>query len=174
MRDALAALHPPAPRHPFPKRDPDRPKGLNALGLFAHHPALTHAFNTFNGHVQFATTLTTRQRELLILRVAALRSSDYEWAQHVILGRDAGLADDEMAAIAEGPDARYWSPVERALLQATDELLATATVTDATYAALAAELDTQQLIDVVFTVGCYDTVAMAFRTFDVALDADLR
>jgi hypothetical protein len=35
-------------------------------------------------------------------------------------------------------------------------------------------LDERQLMDVVFTVGAYDLVAMAFRTFDVELDDDLR
>jgi hypothetical protein len=44
---------------------------------------------------------------------------------------------------------------------------------DATWSALAAELDTQQLMDVVFTVGAYETVAMAFRAFGIELDADL-
>ena len=37
----------------------------------------------------------------------------------------------------------------------------------------AAELDTQQLMDVVFTVGAYEVFAMALRTFDVELDDDL-
>ncbi len=174
MRDALAALHPPAPRHPFPSRDPDRPKGLNALGMFAHHPALTLAFNTFNGHILFATTLSMRQRELLVLRVAARRGSEYEWAQHVVLGGDAGLTADEISAIAGGPAEHPWSPLDAALLDAVDELLAEATIGDATWATLAAELDEQQLLDVVFTVGAYDLVAMAFRSFGVELDADLR
>jgi alkylhydroperoxidase family enzyme len=180
MREALAALRPPAPRHPLPVRGEGRPKGLNALGTLARHPALAQAFHTFNGHVQFATTLTTRQRELLVLRVAAVRQADYEWAQHVVLGRDAGLSDDEIARIAagpEGPDASEgagWSPLERALLGAVDELLADACIADATWAALAAELDEQQLMDLVFTVGAYDLVAMAFRSFGVELDDDLK
>ncbi len=42
-----------------------------------------------------------------------------------------------------------------------------------TYAVLAlAELDTQQLMDVVFTVGAYEVFAMALRTFEVELDDD--
>jgi alkylhydroperoxidase family enzyme len=174
MGDALAALRPPDPRHPLPSRDPSRPKGLNALGLFAHHPALTRAFNTFNGHVLFATTLSPRQRELLVLRVASLRDATYEWVQHVVLGADAGLSDEEVERVKAGSDADGWAPVDRALLAAAEELLADARLTDATYATLAAELDEQQLLDVVFTVGAYDLVAMAFRTFDVELDDDLR
>ena len=69
----IAALRPANATHPFPARDPDRPKGLNVLGFLAHHPALATAYHHFNGHVLFATTITPRQRELLVLRVAALR-----------------------------------------------------------------------------------------------------
>ena len=174
MRAAMAAIQPPAPRHPYPPRDPSRPKGLNALGTLAHHPALTQAFNTFNGHVLFATTLSPRQRELLVLRVAALRHSDYEWAQHAVLAGDAGLAPAEVAAIAEGPDAPGLDPLDRLLVRAVDELISVAEISAATWAALGEELDAQQLMDLVFTVGAYETLAMAFRSFGVEIDDDLK
>ncbi len=35
------------------------------------------------------------------------------------------------------------------------------------------DLDRHQLMDLVFTVGAYDLLAMAFRSFGVELDADL-
>ena len=173
MKAALAALVPPNPRHPLPPRRPDRPKGLNALGLLAHHPDLTRAFHTFNGHVLFGSALSPRQRELLVLRVATIRESAYEWAQHAVLAGDAGLDDDEIVRIAEGPDAPGWAPLDRAMLAAVDELVADACIGDATWATLAAELDHQQLMDLVFTVGAYDLLAMAFRSFGIELDADL-
>jgi alkylhydroperoxidase family enzyme len=173
MKAALAALLPEHPRHPFPSREPGRPKGLNALGLLARHPELTRAFHTFNGHILFATTLTTRQRELVVLRVAAVRASAYEWAQHAVLAGDAGIGPDEVARVAEGPDAAGWSPLEQAMLRAVDELVAAAGLTDPTYNALAAELDDHQLMDLVFTVGAYDLLAMAFGAFGVQLDDDL-
>jgi AhpD family alkylhydroperoxidase len=173
MRAALAALRPPEPRHPLPERRDDRPKGLNVLGTLARHPALTHAFHTFNGHVQFATTLSPRQRELLVLRVAAVRRCEYEWAQHAVLAGDASLDPDEVARVAEGPGAGGWSSLEAAMLRAVDELVADAVVSDPTWAALAAELDDQQLMDLVFTVGAYELLAMALLSFGVELDADL-
>jgi len=174
MADAIAALRPPNPRYPFPSRDPSRPKGLHALGLLAHHPELTTAYHHFNGHVLFASTITPRQRELLVLRVAVLRDAAYEWAQHAVLAGDAGITPTELEAVRSGPDAADWSPFEAALLTAAGELVADARLSDATWATLSAELDTQQLMDVVFTVGAYDLLAMAFRTFDVELDDDLR
>jgi len=174
MRGALAALRPANPRHPLPSRDATRPKGLNALGTLAQHPELTTAFHTFNGHVLFGSTLTMRQRELLVLRVATVRQAEYEWAQHVVLAGDADIGADEIDRIVAGPDADGWTPFEAALLRAADELLADAEVGDATWATLAGELDTEQLMDLVFTVGAYEIVAMAFKSFGVELDADLR
>jgi hypothetical protein len=39
--------------------------------------------------------------------------------------------------------------------------------------ALAAELDEQQLMDLVFTIGADDVLAMAFQAFAVEFDDDL-
>jgi alkylhydroperoxidase family enzyme len=173
MRAALAAIRPPNPRHPMPSREPGRPKGLNVLGTLARYPALAEAFNTFNGHILFATTLSPRQREVLVLRVAAVRQAVYEWKQHVVLAADAGITPEEVARIEDGPDAVGWSPLDAAMIRAVDELLSDAMVTDATWNVLAAELDVQQLMDLVFTVGAYDALAMAFRSFAIPLDDDL-
>ena len=92
MRVAMAALVRENPRHPLPAQGGDRPKGLNALGTLAQHPELTRAFNGFNGHILFGTTLSLRQRELIVLRVADLRDCGYEWKQHVVQGSDAGIS----------------------------------------------------------------------------------
>ena len=172
MREALAAIRPAEPRHPFPETE-GRPKGLNVLGTFAHHPELTRAYNTLIGHLLFATTLDLRTRELLVLRVAARRRADYEWAQHVVLAGDVGISDEEVLRVVDGPDAEGWSAHDAALLRAVDELVDDARIADATWATLAAALDTQQLLDLIFTVGAYDALAMMMRTFGVPLDADL-
>jgi alkylhydroperoxidase family enzyme len=175
MTDGLReAYRPENPRHPVSPLDPDSPKGLNAMGVLAHHPELTNAYNRLIRHALYFTTISIRQRELLILRVAHLRGSRYEWAQHVYQAQVAGITPDEIAAVRTGASAPEWTTLERALLSAADELVAEARIGDGSYAVLAAELDAQQLMDVVFTVGAYDVFAMALRTFDVELDDDLQ
>ena len=173
MRGALAALRPEGARHPPMVRE-GRPKALNALGTLARHPELARAFNTFNGHVLFASTLTPRQRELLVLRVASVRASEYEWRQHAILAGDAGLSDVEVERIALGPEAPGWSTLDQAMLRAVDEMILSGTVSDATWGVLAAELDEKELMDLVFTVGAYEILALAFRSFGIELDDDLK
>jgi alkylhydroperoxidase family enzyme len=167
MREALAPLTPAAPR------TADQQRGLNLLGTFARHPALTKAYHVFVAHLLFGTTLTPRQRELLILRVAAVRGADYEWAQHVVLALEAGLDREEIAAVHDDEDRSRWVPTEAALLAAVDELVADTRISDATWTALTRELSDQQLMDVVFTVGGYDLLAMALHTFGVTMDDDL-
>ena len=173
MRGAMAALVPENPRHPLPTQGGDRPRGLNALGTLAQHPELTRSFNAFNGHILFGTTLSLRQRELIVLRVAHLRGCEYEWKQHLVQGSDAGISPTEMERVAHGPDAPGWSPFEQAILRAVDELVRDAFVTDGTWSVLAGELDTPQLMDLVFTVGCYDLIAMFFKSAGVQIDDDL-
>ncbi len=174
MRQALAPLRPENPRRPLPPRDDARPKGLAVLGMLAHHPELTHAWNVFNGHVLFASTIEPRERELLVLRTAAVRGASYEWAQHVVQGADAGLSADEVARVIVGPDALGWDALDRALLVAVDELIADARIGDATWATLSAAFDTRQMMDIIFTVGAYELLAMMMRTAGIQLDDDLR
>lgn len=174
MRDALAALRPAVPQHPFPERRDDRPKGLNVLGTLAHHPQLTTAYHAFNGQVQFGTTLTQRQRELIVLRVATVRDCAYEWAQHAVIAADLGVSPAEIDRVAVGPDAPGWDPLEAAVLRAVDELIDDARISEATWDALRAELDAPQVMDLIFTVGAYETLAMFIRSVDMDLDDDLR
>jgi alkylhydroperoxidase family enzyme len=140
----------------------------------AHHPALARAYNTLNGHLLLATTLTERQRELVIMRAAVLARSSYEWAQHVFLARDAGLTDLEIGWIAWGPDAPFWDPAESALLRAVDELIGDGAIADQTWTVLSAHLDNQQLLDVIFTAGSYTMLAWMMHSLGITLDDDLR
>lgn len=173
MREALAAMNPPVRRHE-PIATEGRPKGLNVLGALAHHPELARAFFTFNGHLLSATSLTPRQRELLILRTAVLRQSEYEWAQHVVIAGDVGISRSEVSAIAWGPDASTWSDIDAALLRIVDELVTDGVIGDATWATLTAHLATDQILDAIFTVGAYETLGWMLRSFGVELDADVR
>ena len=69
--------------------------------------------------------------------------------------------------MAAGPAAEGWSRADRALLQAVDELHDDQLVTDATWDELSLDWDTEQLMDIVFTVGIYTQIAMALRSFGV-------
>ena len=83
------------------------------------------------------------------------------------------MSDDEIRAVRDGADAGGWKANEQALLRATDELKADTHLSDATWAALSAHYDTQQIMDIVFTVGQYNMLAMALNSLGVQLDEGL-
>jgi alkylhydroperoxidase family enzyme len=158
MGDALAAMIPPVQRHPRPPTE-DRPRAKAMVGTLAHHPELAKAFFTYNGHLLWATSITPRQREMVVLRVAARRGAAFVWSMHLFEARDSGLTEEEIGRIAYGPDAPYWSPLDQAILRAVDELVDDGGISESTMDVLARELDEQQLLDLIFTVGCYETTS---------------
>jgi len=147
---------------------------LNIFATLAHHPKLLKRWNVFGNHVLFKSSLPARDREILILRIGWLWQAEYEWGQHVVIGKRVGLSDEDIERIRTGPDAPGWDPFEAALVRAADELHADAFVSDATWKALAERYETRQLMDVVFTVGQYTVVSMALNTFGVQLDPGIK
>lgn len=146
---------------------------FNIFKTLAHHPDLLRRWLVFGNHVLFKSTLPPRERELVILRIGWLCEAEYEWAQHVKIGKDAGLTDAEIERIKAGPNARGWNEPDTLLLQATDELRRAAFISDATWKGLSAHFDAKQLMDVVFAVGQYNLVSMALNTLGVQLDDGL-
>jgi 4-carboxymuconolactone decarboxylase len=143
----------------------------NVLGALMHHPTLAGPFLTYNNVLLRTPALEHRERELLILRVAWRTNAPYEWVQHVRIATGLGVTPEEIDAI--GTDDGSWSPLEALLLAATDQLIDYYRIGDATWAALAELLDERQLVELVFVVGTYTGLAMAFNSFGLQLDPDL-
>jgi 4-carboxymuconolactone decarboxylase len=143
---------------------------LNIFRTLVRYPDLYRAFMKFGGHILGASSLDARSRELLILRAGHLSKCAYEVHQHNRIGKLAGLNDAELERIAVGPSAPEWTPRDRRLLQAADELHAHQFISDATYAALAKDWNEKQLMDLVFTVGQYTMVSMFLSTFGVQIE----
>jgi len=135
---------------------PDAPPMPVVLELFAHHLPLSSTWLDFTDMLAGDdSTLEPAHRELLILRVAWRSGSGYEWHQHHRMGGEAGLSESQLAAVPEGPGAAVWSPLERALLTAVDDMIDRFCVSDETWAALASSFDAAQVFEVLFVIGGY-------------------
>lgn len=141
---------------------------LNVHRVQAHHPALFSAWGPLRDHIAAGGTLPGRLRELVILRIAHRAESDYEWHQHVIRARREGLSDEEIEAVRDGTG--EWEAREETLLTATDELFDERSLSDPTWAALTSHFTTEQIFDLIFTVGVYLTVAMLIAATGVQLE----
>jgi alkylhydroperoxidase family enzyme len=143
----------------------------NIFKTLGHYPKLLKRWLPFANHVLFKSSLSPRHRELAILRIGWLCQSEYEWTQHVRIGKEeAGLSDADFKAIEVGADDPNWNGAERALLKAVDELNDNKFVSDETWEEMKEHFSPQQLMDIVAAVGNYTLVSMMLNTFGVQLD----
>lgn len=179
MRPNKPRLTPLAPNEWSPDQkallDPFVRTGLvwNVFKTLVRHTSLFKRWLPFANHVLFKQSLTPRDREMLILRIGWLCRAPYEWTQHVQIALRSGISEVEIERIADGPDAPGWTEHDAALVRAVDDLHKDCCLSDATWNTLAKRYTTEQLIDVVFTVGQYNLVSMALNTFGVEIDPEL-
>jgi alkylhydroperoxidase family enzyme len=142
----------------------------NAVATYLNHPLLAEHILPFEHYVSNDSGLPPRDRSLLILRTAWLTRSEYLWAHRVDAARQAGVTTDELRRIAEGPGANRWDAFDATLLRAADELHVDSFVSDATWQALSARYNTDQLVDLVDTVGTLTMHAGAFNSLGVEIE----
>jgi len=146
---------------------------FNIFKTLVNHPDLARRWLVFGNHILGKSTLPAREREILILRIGYLCQAGYEWGQHVVIGKRCGMSVADINACKTGPETEGLAEADRLLLLATDELHNDAHISDSTWTGLAAHFSTQQLMDLVFTVGQYNLVSMALNSFGVQLDDGL-
>jgi len=148
---------------------------LHVFATNARYRELRMRLGLFSGHILRHSLLPDRDKEILILRMAWLCYSEYVWGQHVLAGKmRVGLSNDEISRIMEGSDVEGWDPFDATLLRAVDELYTDTFITNETWNALAERYDTKQLMDLVYTVGFYNMMAMVVNTFGVQLEGKIK
>ena len=130
------------------------------VAVLAHHPDLLPPFLSWAAALALNGALSRRDHELLALRTSWQCHSQFEWDEHAEYARAAGLSDDEIDRVAEGPDASGWEPHDAALLRAADELCQLRTITEATWTTLGTRLGPPQLVEIPYVVGQYAMLSM--------------
>lgn len=161
-----------APRIP-PEIPEDATFAANVFYTFRHYPPADSVLGAINTHVTGRSTLDPLYREFLLVRIGTLCRSEYEFAAHLRAGRRAGMTDEDLALILAGPENGTGEAIKLALLEATNELYRDTAIGDATWAALAARLDTRQLLDVLIAVGGYRSTSMLINSAGVQLDDNM-
>jgi 4-carboxymuconolactone decarboxylase len=143
------------------------------LKTFAHHPRLADLFSQFNIHLLLTNSVPVRQRQIAIMRTAWICQATYMWSSHLRTSMGFGLEPELFAPLQVGADDPYFSDFERVIIRATEELVNDRRISDASWTALAAEWDQQQLLDFMFTVGAYVLTAGVMRSTGVEREPEL-
>ena len=144
----------------------------NQLRTLLNAPEIVDGLMPFTVYLTEASTLVARQRVILILRTAWLCGSQPLWATFAARARDAGLTDEEIRRVAQGPDAPGWDAGDLMLLRLADQLYLNSSVTDAAWAALTTRFDEHRLMDAVETVNHFTVLSLVYNSFGVQPDAE--
>lgn len=150
-----------------------RVMGTNPPNIFttlARTKTLFWGWLIFAGRLMPGGKLSRRQSELVILRVAGLRGSEYELVQHRLMGRRVGLTPDEIERAENGSN-EDWSTSDLALLKGADQLLTTRDLDDEHWAALREQFNERTCIEFLMLAGHYDLLATVLGTLRVEPDA---
>ncbi|WP_018023386.1 carboxymuconolactone decarboxylase family protein [Corynebacterium ulceribovis] len=146
-------------------------QGRRTLGVFATLGRSGHVFRSWliygAAHMPFGP-LGRRDTELVICRVAFLRDSAYELDHHRGLAAKAGLSEKTIAAVLSAEHGQQGR--QAALLDATDELVKTQSLTDATYNALLAVCTPKEITALVMLVTHYDGLATTLDVLGTPVD----
>ncbi len=149
--------------------DPMGPRGsMNIFRTMARHPRLYRHWGGFGGWLLQRSSFEPRDRETIILRAAWRADATYEWGHHVPLGREAGLSDDEMLALADRGEVA--SADDALLVRAVDELFDDYCIGQETWNALAQRFDETRLIELPMLAGHYRMLAGTLNSLGVELE----
>ncbi|HJQ82826.1 MAG TPA: carboxymuconolactone decarboxylase family protein [Candidatus Binatia bacterium] len=147
------------------------PVKLNVFRMMAH------AENGFRPLVALGSAILARQqldaklRELVILRIAQLSPSRYEWTQHVPIAHATGATEAQVAALERGDaNADCFDPLERLVLRFATEVVRDVRASDATFAELAKRLSPREIVELLLTVGYYMMIARLLESTAVDVD----
>jgi short-subunit dehydrogenase/alkylhydroperoxidase family enzyme len=118
------------------------------------------------------SVLPVRDRKLAILRSGWLCRAPYEFGEHVNQSRRVGLTTQEIDRVKAGSEAAGWTDHERAILRAAEECIASAMVSDATWATLSRSLDDHQLVELLVVIGQFVATAYFQNSLRLRLEAD--
>ena len=144
-------------------------RNINLYRAMVHSPNGTRAFSTLGQFIRHRSRLDPRLREMAILQVGYLTRSVYEYTHHIKIGRDFGVSDDDIRAIAAETAGRptKLDASTRAVLRAAREMTQGFAVSDETFAALRERLDYERLTDLALVIAFYNGVVRFLATMQV-------
>lgn len=153
-------------RYPLVEIDSDTAKHIAERGgrpldlyrVLGNQPALLHAWIDFASALRYQCETSRALRELIILRIAQVCQSSYQWEQHLSLAQQAGVPDSQINELTTWQTSALFDSSERAAL-ALAEAIASCRVDDATHDAASAFFTPAEMIELVLTASFYSMVS---------------
>ncbi len=160
---------------PEPAREAlERVPPLNIFRMLAHAETAFRPYLRFGGALLADVALDPVARELVILRTARLIEAEYEWIQHVAIGKAVGVTDEHLAALeADDLDADAFDDAQRALLRFVSSSVRSPRPSDDEFAALREYYSPREIVEALLLAGSYTMLGRLMTALDLDLDGPL-
>jgi alkylhydroperoxidase family enzyme len=153
-----------------------RARGIEVPNLYrvlGNAPAMLRAWLDFAWPLRLEAKTPRALRELLILRGAQAQGVEYEWVHHVPMARAAGVAEAQIAALADWR-ARHdlFDERERAVLRLAEEMASGPAAADCV-AELGRLFAADEVVELVLTASFYVCVGRVLGSLAVDLEPGL-
>lgn len=143
---------------------------LNIFKVAGNSPKIGRDFLRLGTAILRKGSLDPALRELAILRVGNLAQANYEWTQHVPIGLQAGLSQQQIDDISNWENSDLFNDTERAALRYTDEVAVNIRVSDETFSTLKNVFNDQEIVELTITIGYYGMVSRLLEALQVELE----
>ncbi|MCH8850391.1 MAG: carboxymuconolactone decarboxylase family protein [Chloroflexi bacterium] len=147
---------------------------LNVFKVMAHSPELMKAWWGMMAVALSRLKLAPRLRELAILRLFQVKPAEYGFAHHVRIGRDLGITDEDVAALATHAENGHFSELDALVLRYTDAVTTLADDSPAIAAELRAHLSEQELVELTFCIANWNLMAHLLAPLEIELEPGVR
>jgi 4-carboxymuconolactone decarboxylase len=139
----------------------------NIFKTMGNNPQVLRSYLRLGNGLWAHCGLDVKTRELAILRTAILHHSVYEWHQHVRIGRDGGLTDEQINAVHHWKTAEIFSDAERAIFAYIDALDASEHPPQEVHDALAEHYPASTIVGINLLTGFYGMTAKFLAAMEV-------
>ena len=161
---------PPDKQHIYDRIAGTRGAVLHVFQALLNSPDICSPMSQMGEYIRYNSPLDPAIREIAILATARENGSEYEWAQHEPVAREAGVSDEVIDAIRSGRAPMGIPAKEGVFAQAARELVRDGTLGDRTFQAVEHLLGPLQTVDLIVLVGYYSMVSRAIKALGVELE----
>ena len=147
---------------------------LNVFRMMANVPASFQPLIDFAMSLLLRGEFDPRKREIAVLRVAHVTRANYEWVQHVRVGKSVGLTDEEIAKIAVDGPVTTLDAEGNLLCRAADEISRDVRLSDEALAALLERYGVRQATELILCASYFNMLSRFLESTRVELEQGLR
>jgi uncharacterized peroxidase-related enzyme len=138
----------------------------NMFRVMAHRPEIFATMQAHFAAVLNTGTVSTKLKELIIVRTSQVNDTPYCLASHTILARNLGWSDDQLSHLADWPNRPDFTPAEKAALRLAETVTRDAhAVSDEQFAELRSYFSEGEIVELLCAIGLFNY----FNRFNNAL-----